>query len=327
LLKTEKRYAGVHPGFVAPFAVRQTLVALHPGPRHHDRSRHPEEEHVIIVTGATGKIGQELVKLLASTSTAARAVVRDPSKLANAGIEVAQGDLDDPASLDRAFEGANHLLLLAATTEQQVRQERNAIEAARRARFHHVVKISALGASADSPVQLGRWHAEIENHLKQSGIGWTILQPHYFCQNLLGQAATIRAEGAIYGSFGEGKVPFVDVRDIAMVAFAALTQPGYMGRTFVLTGGHAYTHAEAAESIGKAIGKTVRYVDLPAETMLGSLQAAGMPQWYARDLVALMSFFRTGAAAEVTPTIAEITRKTARTVEDFARDYAASFQG
>ena len=281
---------------------------------------------MIIVTGATGKIGRELVKLLASTRTSARAIARDPSKLDNAGVPVVQADLSDPASLDRAFQGANHLFLLSATGEQQVLQERNAIRAAVRAGFHHVVKLSALGADPASPLQLGRWHAESESELKQSGLGWTILQPHYFCQNLLGQQPSIHAEGAIYGSAGEGKVPFVDVRDIAMVAFATLTQPGYMGRSYVLTGGQAYSHAQAAELIGKAAGKQVRYVDLPAETMQASLQAAGMPEWYARDLVGLMTFFRSGAAAELTPTIAEITRKTPRTLEDFIRDHAHAFR-
>jgi uncharacterized protein YbjT (DUF2867 family) len=281
---------------------------------------------VIIVTGATGNIGRELIKLLAATKTSARAVTREPAKLNDAGIPVVQGDFSDPASLDRAFEGANHLFLLASNSPDQVKQECNAIEAAKRANFHHIVKLSALGAAPTSPVQLGRWHAEAEVALKGSGIGWTILQPQFFCQNMLGNLATIKAEGAIYGSFGDGKLAFVDVRDIATVAFATLTQPGYMGRTLVLTGGHAYTYAEAAELIGKAAGKPVRYVDVPAEPMLANLKGAGLPEWYARDLIALMTFVRSGAAGDVTPTVQETTRKPARTLEDFVRDHAALFK-
>lgn len=289
-------------------------------------TRREEEGQVIIVTGATGNIGRELVKLLAATKTSARAVLRDPTKAKDLGLEVAKGDLADPASLDRAFEGANHLFLLAPTAENQVQLEINAIQAAKRARFTHIVKLSAFGAGASAPVQLARWHAAIEDELKASGVGWTVLQPQYFCQNLLGSAATIRNDGAIYGSFGDGKVSFIDVRDIATVAFATLTQPGYMGRTFVLTGGRAYSHHETAELIGKAIGKAVRYVDVPAEAMEKNLVAAGMPGWFAKDLTALMSLYRTGAGAEVTPTVQEITRKAPRSLEDFLRDYAAAFQ-
>jgi uncharacterized protein YbjT (DUF2867 family) len=282
---------------------------------------------VIIVAGATGTVGRELVKLLAATQTSARALVRDPSKAKNLGIDTVQGDLADPASLDRAFDGANHLFLLSSAAENQVQLQHNALEAAKRARFHHVVKLSGLGANPASPIQIARWHAETEQELKASGIGWTILQPHFFAQNLLGNAPTIRAEGAIYGSVGSGKIPFVDVRDIATVAFATLTQPGYMGRTFVLTGGGAYSYDEAAQLIGKAIGKPVRYVDLAPEVMEKNLVEAGIPAWFAKQLVLLLGFFRSGAAAEVTPTIQEITRRPARTLEDFVRDHVAAFQG
>jgi uncharacterized protein YbjT (DUF2867 family) len=282
---------------------------------------------VIIVSGATGTVGRELVKLLAATQTSARALVRDPSKATGLGIETVQGDLSDSASLDRAFEGANHLFLLSPSAENQVALQRNAIEAAKRARFHHVVKLSALGANIASPIQITRWHAETEQQLKDCGIGWTILQPHFFAQNLLGNAPTLRAEGAIYGCVGTGKIPFVDVRDIATVAFATLTQPGYMGRTFVLTGGQAYSYAEAAELIGKAIGKPVRYVDLAPEVLEKNLVQAGIPAWFAKELVLLLGAFRSGSAAEVTSTIPEITRRPARTLEDFVRDYASVFKG
>lgn len=282
---------------------------------------------MIIVSGATGNIGRELIKLLAATRTSARAIARDPSKLKDAGIPAQHADFADPASLDRAFEGADHLFLLASNSPDQVKLERNAIEAAKRARFQHIVKLSALGASPSSPIQLGRWHGEVEAELKASGIGWTILQPQFFCQNMLGNLAGIKADGAIYGSFGDGKLAFVDVRDIAAVTFATLMQPGYMGRTLVLTGGHAYTYAESAELIGKAIDKPVRYVDVPPDTMLANLTGAGLPEWYARDLLGLMAFVRSGGAGDVTPTVQEITRKPARTMQDFVRDHAAVFKG
>ena len=95
----------------------------------------------------------------------------------------------------------------------------------------------------------------------------------------------------------------------------------------MLTGGRAYSQAEAAALIGKAIGKAVRYVDVPADAMEKNLLGAGMPAWFVKDLLALMLFYRTGAAAEVTPTVQEITRKPPRSFEDFVRDYASAFKG
>lgn len=281
---------------------------------------------MIVVTGATGSIGRELVKLMVATHTAARAVVRDPSKAQDLGIEVVKGDLSDPASLDKAFAGADHLFLLAATSPEQHKLHIHGIEAAKRAGFTHVVKLSAMGADPSSPLTLGRSHAQSDEVLRGSGVGWTILQPTSFAQNILGSLPTIK-EGAIYGCAGEGKVPYIDVRDIARVAFATLTRPGYMGRTLPLTGGKAYSYAECAEAISKVIDKPVRYVDVPAEVLEQNLVKAGLPAWLAKDLATLETFARSGGAASIQPTVQEILRKPALTFEDFVRDHAQAFKG
>lgn len=281
---------------------------------------------MIVVTGATGSIGRELVKLLVATHTAARAVVRDPSKAKDLGIEVVKGDLSDPASLDKAFAGADHLFLLAGTSDAQHKLHINGIEAAKRAGFTHVVKLSAMGADPASPLTLGRSHAQSDEALKASGIGWTILQPTSFAQNILGSLPTIKSDGAIYGCAGDGKTPFIDVRDIGKVAFATLTQPGYMGRTLQLTGGKAYSYAECAEVISKVIDKPVRYVDVPAEALEANLVKAGLPAWLAKDLVLMETFARSGRMASIQPTVQEILRGPALTFEDFVRDHAQAFK-
>src|SRR5438132_4180182 len=172
------------------------------------------------VTGATGTIGKDVVKELRGLGARFKVVARDPEKARKAlgNVEIAKGDLADRASLEAAFKGGTKLFLLGPPSPTQVADQHNAIEAAKRAEIQHVVRLSAIGAETGSKLSLGRWHGQTDEELRQSGLRWTILQPHSFMQNLLGQAGTIKQQGAIYGSFRDGRVALIDARDIARVA-------------------------------------------------------------------------------------------------------------
>src|SRR5208282_3919972 len=114
-----------------------------------------------------------------------------------------------------ALKGAERLFLLTPASPNQSAQEIAVIDAAKKAGVKHVILLSAVGVSVDSPITLARNHAKTEEYLKKSGLAWTILQPHSFMQNLLNQAGGIKSQGAIYGNFKDGKVAMVDSRDIA----------------------------------------------------------------------------------------------------------------
>jgi uncharacterized protein YbjT (DUF2867 family) len=284
---------------------------------------------MILVTGATGKVGSEVVKQLAAKGEAVRVLARSPGKaraLLPAGVEVAPGDLKDASSLDAAFAGVDRLFLLAATDPEQVRMERNAIAAAGRAGVRRIVKLSVLGADEESPVVLARWHRAVEKELAASGIAFTLLQPTFFMQNFLGSADTIRSQGTVYAPV-HGKTSFVDARDIAAVAVAALTEDGHEGKTYVITGPEAITYDQAAERIGAATGKPVRYVEVPAEAARSGLIEAGLPDWYADDLIALFGIINAGWAEEVVDTVRTVARKEPITFDQFARDHAHVFAG
>src|SRR5207302_7608767 len=141
--------------------------------------------------------------------------------------------LADRASLEAAFKGGTKLFLLGPASPTQVADQHNAIEAARTAGIPHVVRSSAAGADAEAQLPLGRWHGQIDEEIKRSGLRWTILQPVSFMQNLLGSAGTIKQQGAIYGSFRDGRVAMIDARDIARVAAHALVDPGNEGKAYV----------------------------------------------------------------------------------------------
>lgn len=282
---------------------------------------------MILVTGATGKVGSEVVKQLAARGAPVRALVRSPEKaraIAAPGVEIARGDLGDPGSLGAAMEGVEALFLLTPPDPRQVEWQHNAIEAAKRAGVRHVVKLSAIGASEHAPVQLGRWHWQTEEELKASGLGWTILQPGFFMQNFLGFAPTIQGQGAFYSNVN-GRVALVDARDIAAVAVAALTEDGHEGQTYVITGGEAISYPEAAEKLSAALGRGVNYVEIPDEAMRSALLQAGLPDWFADDLLALNAILNAGHAATPTDVVATVAKKEPIRFDQFARDHAAAF--
>jgi uncharacterized protein YbjT (DUF2867 family) len=283
---------------------------------------------MIVVTGATGQIGSEVVRLLAEKGEKVRPLIRDPKKamsLSHPNVMFVMGDLSDPKSLDEAFKGASKLFLLTNADPKQVEFQHNAIAAAKRAGIQHVVKVSAVGASKDAPVSMGRWHAETEEELKQSGLKWTILQPHFFMQNLAAMAGSIKSQGAIYVPLKDGKVAMVDTRDIAKVAVEVLTSPGHEGQTYVITGGEAISFHDAARQIGEAIGKPVKYVDIPQEDARKGMLGMGMPEWLVNDMVTLYGAFAAGYGAATTDVVQKVGKAQPRTFAQFAKDNAELF--
>ena len=213
------------------------------------------------MTGGTGAIGSELLRLLSQAGIPARALVRNPNKAQKMpGITWVVGDLARPETLKTAFEGAEKVFLLTHYYEDMVELQHNAIVAARAAGVTHVVKVSAFAATDHSKAPIGQWHYQIEKELEESGMDWTMLQPHHFMTNLVAQAEYVIKEGAIYSPSGDGKIPYVDPRDVAAVAFVTLTQPGHLGKTYVVTGSEAISYRQASEIIGTAIGKKLRFV-------------------------------------------------------------------
>src|SRR5690606_26904549 len=195
---------------------------------------------MIVVTGATGTIGSELVRLLAERGEQVRALSRRPQ---NADISVPatwiQVDLADRGALPEALAGAEKLFLLTDNGEDMVRLQKNAIRAAAKAGVEHIVKLSALGATDRSKSVIGLWHYNIERELRESGITWTMLRPHHFMQNLLDQRRAIAEEGVVRSPSQEGRIPFIDARDIAAVAAEVLTRSGHEGAIHTLTGSEA----------------------------------------------------------------------------------------
>lgn len=286
---------------------------------------------MILVTGGTGTTGSEIIRRLAEAGAGdVRALVRNPEKAAfirEAGFETVEGDFDRPETLGAALEGVERALLLTAPDPRTVEHQRSFIEAAKRAGTRHVVKFSAIGAGAGGPEGFGKWHGQVEEALKASGLAWTMLQPNFFMQNLLGQARTIAGEGAIYQPVGDARASFVDVRDIAAVAVKALTEDGHEGRSYVITGPEALSYGEVAERLSAAIGKRVDYVSITPEDFRKGALAAGLPEWLVGALEVLNKILAAGEASVVTNVVREVGGKEPIDFDKFARDYAGAFGG
>ena len=281
---------------------------------------------MILITGGTGTVGSEVVKQLAATGAKFRVLARDPKKVpANPNVEVVKGDLADAASVEAALGGVDKLFLLANSGPGVTEMQNKVIDLAKKAGVKHVTRLSVLGADKQSPVTLAQWHAEGDAHLKASGLKWTILQPGSFMQNALGSAGTVKKDGAMYGSAGEGKHATIDARDIAAAAVKVLTTDGHDGKTYPLTGKEALSYGDIAAKLGKAIGKPVKYVNLPPEQFKGALVGAGLPEWLAKDYLAMHGHQASGGAAAVDPTLGTLIGNV-RTFDDFLSAYAPAFK-
>lgn len=284
---------------------------------------------MILVAGGTGMTGGEVVRLLQEREEPFTAMVRSAAKaeeLQAAGIETVLADLADRASLSSAMKGAESLFLLSPTVANQAELQLNAVEAAETAGVGFIVKVSALGADPESPLTLGRAHAEVEEGLAASGTPHAILRPGSFMQNFLASAETIRDQGQFYGSSGEGKVAMIDARDIATVAVALLTDEVRPGGVYTLTGPEALSNAEAAAMISEVVGREISYVDVPGEALKAGLLDAGLEEWLADDLVTLGAAFVGGAGERVTDDVERVTGSPARTFAKFVADSADAFR-
>ncbi len=283
---------------------------------------------MILVTGAAGTTGSEVIRQLALKGVRVRAMVRDPDKakrFSGTGIETVVADLSRPTTLDPALRGVDKVYLVSSPDPRVSQLHGNVIDAAKRAGVKQIVRLSALGAATNSPAQLLKWHGEVDERLARSGLSYSILRAHFFMQNLLGLRESIQNEGVIALPVREGKIAPIDARDVATAVAAVLTSEGHSGRVYDLTGPEALGFSEIAAAVGAAIGKDVRYEDAPPEAVRERLQAAGWPDWLAEGFVELLVHFAGGAASDVTGGVERLTGAKPRSIEAFATDFAAMF--
>jgi uncharacterized protein YbjT (DUF2867 family) len=286
---------------------------------------------MILVTGATGLSGSELVRRLSGKGIPSRALVRNLAKaqpltlLPN--VEVVVGDMARPESLTEALRGVDRAILISSSDPTMLETQSTFIDAARKAGVQHVVKLSGIIPELDSPFRFARMHAEIEKRLEASGVAYTHLRAGEFMPSYFRQVPSIVARGILALPMADARIASVDIGDIAEVAIAVLTTPGHEGKTYSLTGPESLTMAEVAAKLSAAIGKPVVYVNVAPEDARQARLAAGMPPYLAEGLDELFAERRKGKESTVWPTIQEIFGWAPTTFDEFARRNAAIFRG
>jgi uncharacterized protein YbjT (DUF2867 family) len=286
---------------------------------------------LIVVTGSIGTIGSELVRLLAAAGADARAIYHRAESEAGARpaqVRFFRADLADPMQAEAALAGASSLFLLTGNEPGFLQVQLTVVAAAERRAIRHLVKLSALGASDHSKSGIGRDHWTVEQAIQRTDIPWTILRPHGFMQNWLKDvAASVRSENTIYAPIGDGRVPFIDTRDIAAVAAEVLLRPdAHIGKKYVLTGGVAVGYADLAAELTKVTGRAITYRAISMEEARARLTRLGQPPALIDATLAIAAYQRDGGpTALVSPTVERLLGRPPRTIADFVRDYAPRF--
>jgi len=245
---------------------------------------------MIVITGASGQLGRLVIAQLLETVPASRlvAAVRDPAKVADLaakGVQVRQADYSQPATLNRAFEGAEKVLLISSSeVGQRVTQHQAVIEAAKRAGVKLLAYTSVLHADT-SALGLAEEHRQTEAALAQSGVPAVVLRNGWYHENYTAGVAHAVANGAHFGSAGEGRISSAARADYARAAAVVLTAAeDQAGKVYELAGDESYTLKEFAAQIAEQSGKPVIYTDLPEADYKGALLQAGLPEFVAELL-------------------------------------------
>jgi len=288
-----------------------------------------ESKNHITVFSATGKIGAELLTLLSKTNVHTTAVTHNIQKAVELPfVQWVEADMLHKATLYAAMKNSRTVFLLSGSSMHLITEQNNVIEIAKELGVRHIVKLSSGAADINSSWHIARVHGEVEELLKASGMYWTMLRPNGIMQNWLGEMAkTVREERKLYEATGDGKRAHVDRRDIAEVAFKVLTEPEkHYNKTYFLTSDKAVNYKEVAIAIGNAINEQVEYVPITLEEARRQMEQAGMPHFLIDTFMAYDQAQRNGQAATVTNCVSTILGKPARTLEEFAKDYADRYK-
>jgi len=279
----------------------------------------------ILVVGATSKVGSALVDTLAARGEHVRAATRRPGELRPpAGAEAVAFDYDVHTSAKGALEDVDRVFMLSKWTELHPELALNRfVEHALAAGVRHLVFMTGMGVDKKPAIGL----TLVEKRIAKSGMGYTFLRPNWLMQNFSKGylLPTIRDISAIIVPAGLGKTSFVDARDVAEVAAAALTQPGHEGQTYELTGGESLTYEDTADVLSEATGRRINFQDATDTQFVQNLG----DRWEAeqRDyLVGLFHYVREGQVAAVDPTTGNVLGRAPTTFAQFARDHAAAWR-
>lgn len=275
----------------------------------------------ILVTGATGNVGQEVIRLLRSQNCHVCAAVRNPNdaqQIFDSDIKCIPFDFTNPNTFEDAFKNVNKLFLVRPPALADVHQQIvPALNAAKLAGVEHIVFLSLLGAERNPFLP----HSKIERYLNQLGIPATFLRCSFFMQNFnTTHTEDIKTRGELLMPAGNGKTSFIDVRDIAAVAVRTLIEDRHQSRAYDLTGQEALTYYEVADIFTSVLGKRVRYSPSLLK-FVRQMRSSGLPMDFVLVMVAIYTTARLGLAGRITSDTEQLLNRSPLTIRQYIEDY------
>jgi uncharacterized protein YbjT (DUF2867 family) len=278
----------------------------------------------ILVTGATGNTAALVAAQLRQKGVAVRALVRDANKaapLAAQGVELALGDFETPSALEAALDGITSVFLVTPPHPDASGMVDRFLAVATKSPLHpRIVRLSAIKGSDQGPTDNTRTHGRADRAIQDSGLSYVILRPNYFMQNLFGSAESILGQAMMFQGTGEGRLGFIDVRDIADVATATLLDTQWDRGIYELTGPESISYGHVAKLLGEALGREVKYVPVTPEQVRESIVQRGWGEWAAGIMADYSAAYAKGWGDFTTTFVEKIAGHPARSYEAFLRE-------
>lgn len=273
---------------------------------------------MIVVLGASGNVGGELVDLLCATGHRPRIVVRSEEKARRwqGRVDVVIGDLETAEIRECAFKGADRLFCLSFI-EEESELDHAIIDAARAAGIRHVVKLSTIGASTGIPI--GQRHLAREEWIKAAGFEWTFLRPNYFMENTIRWVAQIKAAGIVAVPAPNGRMAPIAARDIAEIARLSLVSEDHFGEIYELTGDQLISARQQIAAISRAIDRSIACQEVGIGDALARMRALGRPDWAVQSLELMWTGLSKGEGEQCTSTFADLTGRPPEDFESWCR--------
>lgn len=283
--------------------------------------------NMILLTGATGRVGSAAAKALARANIPFRALVRDPDKVAfdPDAAEIVQGDLNDPGVVEQALQGVSRALIVMGNHPDQAKLERQFASLAADAGVSHLVKVSSMEAAPDATATLPKNHYDTEQHIASLGVDWTFLRPNYYMQNMLMYAGSIARTNSFALPLGTAKTAMIDSRDVGEVAAVVLTGEGHAGQAYRLTGPAMMDFHEVAARMGTVLERPVSYVAQSPEVFREVLGQFIQSVWQLDAVCELFAEIAAGSLEEQHSTTADLLGRPAVDLETFTRQFAGAF--
>jgi uncharacterized protein YbjT (DUF2867 family) len=280
-------------------------------------------QKIILVTGATGLTGREIVRKLSVRGVTVRALVRNIERAKSLSLDtlpnvkIYEGDMNKSETLAPALRGADKAMLISSSNAEMDTVQCNFIEAARKFNLNHIVKLSGIIADINSPFRYARMHGEIERKLENSGISFTHVRAGEFMQSYFRQVPFILKQNSLLIPMGNQRTASIDVFDVAEVAVRILTGSGHKGNVYPITGKDSLTMDEVAEKFSTVLGRKINYINITPEEAKKARLIAGMSQYTVDALDELFEERRKGKESKVYNTIQTVFGFRPTTFEEF----------